>query len=173
MKMHFLIATTLSIVTLFAAGEFSGRRAPGFSLPDSSRKQYDPQDFRGKVLVIDFMQTACPHCAKFAGILEDARARYGDKIAILSIVNPPSNQSTVAQFIAENKVKSPILFDCGQVTYSYLNSPQSLNLSIPHVFLIDAQGIIANDFVYGPLTKEFFEGKGLFAEIDRLLAKKK
>ena len=39
-----------------------------------------------------------------------------------------------------------------------------------HVYLIDGNGIIRSEFGYGPMTKEVFEGKGLFAEIDRLLA---
>jgi len=43
---------------------------------------------------------------------------------------------------------------------------------VPHVFLIDAQGMIRNDYEYSPLTKDVFEGRGLFAELDRMLAAK-
>ena len=41
----------------FAAGALSNRRAPGFSLPDSTMKQHDPLDYRGKILLLEFMQT--------------------------------------------------------------------------------------------------------------------
>ncbi|MCU1273489.1 MAG: Redoxin domain protein [Bryobacterales bacterium] len=153
------------------SGELSGRRAPGFSLPDSTGKQHDPLDYRGKVLIIDFMQVTCDHCIKFSAILEQARIRYGDKIAVLSIVNPPSEQKGVADYIAKNKIKSPILFDCGQVAFSYLK-PTSPNIQIPHVFLIDADGTIRNDFGFGAATTAIFEGKGLFTELDKMLAAK-
>ena len=52
--------------TLMTAGELSGRRAPGFSLIDVNFKQHDPQDYRGKILLVELMQTGCPHCAAFS-----------------------------------------------------------------------------------------------------------
>ncbi|MEO7651991.1 MAG: TlpA disulfide reductase family protein [Bryobacteraceae bacterium] len=162
----------LCAMSLFAAGEQSGRRAPGFSLPDSSGKQYDLAEYRGKLVIIDFMQVACPHCKAFSAILESAKVKYGEKLVVLSIVNPPSDQKNVAQYIAENKTKSPILFDCGQAAYSYLR-PSGSSIAIPHVFLVDGEGMIRNDFSYSDKTKSIFEGKGIYAEIDRLLAAKK
>lgn len=170
--MRFFFVLLLGAMSLLAAGEQSGRRAPGFSLPDSSGKQYDLAEYRGKLVVVDFMQVACPHCKVFSAILESAKAKYGDKIVVVSIVNPPSDQKNVAQYIAENKVKLPILFDCGQVAYSYLR-PSGTSITIPHVFLIDGEGMIRNDFSFGDKTTSIFEGKGLYAEIDRLLAARK
>src|SRR5260370_35146642 len=105
---------------VLGSGEQAGRRAPGFSLLDGSGKLHDPLDYRGKILIVDIMQVSCEHCIKFSAILEQAKARYGDKIAIVSIVNPPSDQKGVTEYVAKNKVTSPVLFDCGQVAYSYL-----------------------------------------------------
>jgi peroxiredoxin len=169
--MRFLCLLLLSSVCALAAGELSGRRAPGFALPESPGTLRDPQDYRGKILIVDFMQVSCEHCIAFSAILEQARAKYGDKIAILSIVNPPSDAKGVADYITQHKIKSPILFDCGQVAYSYLK-PTSPTITIPHVFLIDAEGMIRNDFAFGNDTLYIFQGKGLFAEIDKLLAAK-
>ena len=169
--MRFLCLVLLSAACLPGAGELSGRRAPGFSLPEGPGVQRDPQDYRGKILIVDFMQVTCEHCIAFSAILEQARARYGDKIAILSIVNPPSDAKGVADYIVQHKIKSPILFDCGQVAYSYLK-PTSATITIPHVFLIDGEGMIRNDFAFGEGTLDIFQRKGLFAEIDKLLAAK-
>jgi peroxiredoxin len=156
-----------------AAGELSNRRAPGFALPDVMRLTYhDPADYRGKVLVVEFMQTTCPHCEEFSKVLEKVKAKYGERVVILSITNPPDNQSTVGQYIHANKTTVPILYDCGQVAQSYLKAtPQKPTISIPHVFLIDQQGMIRNDFGYSPLTRSIFEGEGLFTEIDKLLGR--
>jgi peroxiredoxin len=146
-----------------------GRRAPGFSLPEPLGTQRDPQDYRGKILIVDFMQVNCEHCVAFSAVLEQAKAKYGDKIAILSIVNPPSDAKGVTNYIAQHKIKTSILFDCGQVAYSYLR-PSSAIITIPHVFVIDGDGFIRSDFAYGPNTMEIFEGRGLFTEIDKLMA---
>ncbi len=166
-----LFGAVLLAWSVLTAGELSNRRAPGFSLPDSQLKQWDLQDFRGKVVVLDIMRTDCPDCQKLAVTLERVRAKYGNRIQILTIVNPPDTQATVAQFVATYKVQTPILFDCGQVAASYLKAtPQRPSFHVPHVFLIDQNGIIRNDFANTPQNKAIFQGDGLMAEIDKLLA---
>ncbi len=160
--------------TLMASGELSGRRAPGFSLPDSNLKQYDLQDYRGKIVLLDIIQTRCAHCATFSAILEEVGAKYKGRVVVLSIVNPPDTTATVHQYMAQNNVTNPILFDCGQVSSSYYKAtPQHSEIKVPHLFIIDARGMIQNDYAYSPLTKGIFEDRDLFEELDRMLTKTK
>jgi peroxiredoxin len=169
--MRSLALLLLVTSTLFAAGELLGHRAPGFSLPDRTYKYHDPQDYRGKILIVEFMQTTCPHCAAFSKILEEAAAKYAGKVSILSIVNPPDAPDKVAQYAAANKVTIPILFDCGQIAASYVHwAPgKQGGFDIPRVFIIDAGGVIRRDLEYNAMTKEIFEGRGLFNELDKML----
>jgi len=53
---------------------------------------------------------------------------------------------------------------------SYMKlSPSNPTMSFPHVFLIDQNGMIKNDYGYGTATANVFETTGpLFAEIDKL-----
>lgn len=172
--MRTLLLIPACAALLFASGELSGRRAPGFSLVDSNFKQYDPQDYRGKILLVEVMQTTCEHCARFAPILEEVVAKYHGKVAALSIVNPPDTTSTVQAFVARHKITIPVLFDCGQVSASYFKAtPQNSEVNVPHLFIIDAQGMIRNDYGYDLLSRGIFEGRDLFAELDRMLAKSK
>lgn len=166
-----LLVSTLCLAPLWAAGELSNRRAPGFSLPDSSIKQHDIADYRGKIVVLEIMVTNCPHCARFADLLESVAEKYRDKVQVLSMVNPPDTTASVNKFIQDHRISYPIVFDCGQAAGSYMRAtPQNPSFDVPHVFLIDQSGIIKNDFGYGLLTREIFEGRGLFVEIDKLLA---
>jgi peroxiredoxin len=168
-----VLASLLIAPLLFGSGEFSNRRAPGFSLPDMNGVQHDPQDDRGKVVIVEFMQTACAHCQKFSGILEQAKTKYGDKIAVMSVVTMPDTFQNVKQYAAANKITTPILFDSGQVMASYLKiTPQNPTVSFPHVFIIDRNGMIKNDFGYSSATSNVFEGTALFTEIDKLLGTK-
>ena len=166
------LVALLPAALLFAGGTLSGRRAPGFSLPDIQHfEQHDPQDYRGKILLVDLMQTNCPHCGKFSEVLEEVVKKYAGKVAAVSIVNPPDTPAMVSSYIGAHKVTIPVLFDCGQVAGSYLKAtPQNQSFTLPHVFVVDAQGTIRNDFEYGPVDREVFEGRALFAEIDKLLA---
>src|SRR3984957_17847362 len=155
-----------------ASGELSDRRAPGFALPDATFEHYyDLQDYVGKVVLIDIMSTRCPHCLLLSTTLEQVKARYGGKVAILEVVLPPDNQDTVSKFVATNKISIPVVCDMGQMTASYFKAtPSTMNqVSAPHLFIVDKQGMIRNDFAYEESTQGVFEGAGLFPEIDKLL----
>ncbi len=171
--MRCLAVFLLSTVVSLAANEQAGRRAPGFALPDPEYKRfYDLQDYKGKVLLIDIMTTSCPHCMLLSTTLEQVKERYGDQVAVLSVVLPPDNQETVAKYISKNRITVPIVCDMGQMTVSYLNAkPDQAHMDVPHLFIIDQKGIIRNDFQYVEEQRAIFEGPGLFAEIDRLLKK--
>ena len=162
--MKFLTLIPLFALTLFASGDYYNRRAPGFSLMDVHFQQHDPADFRGKVLLIDFMQTTCNTCQALTRTIVELRAKYGEKLAVLSIVTSPDTFDTVDKFATEYKTNWPILFDSGQVMMSYLRmTPGNLKVEFPHLFIVDRNGTIRDDF-HG------FEGAAeLSAKIDPLL----
>jgi thiol-disulfide isomerase/thioredoxin len=176
MRKFVFIATICLILsaTSQGAGELSGRRAPGFALPnvaDPKLAYHDLADYRGRIVLIEIMQTNCPHCREFLHVLEEVKAKYGDRVAILSVVNPPDTQRNVAAYVSATKATMPILYDCGQMAASYLKvTPQNPAIDVPHVFIIDGEGTIRDDYGYTPDNHAIFEGKGLFAVIDRLLA---
>jgi hypothetical protein len=98
------------------------------------------------------------------------KQKYGDKVAILSVVLPPDNQDTVSKYKNVNHVSTPIVCDMGQMTISYMQAkPGMSHLDVPHLFIIDKQGTIRNDFAYSDKDKAVFEGQGLFPEVDKLL----
>jgi peroxiredoxin len=172
--MKFLVLL-LSVSSLFASGELSHRRAPGFSIVDAAQQQHDLADYRGRYVIIEFMQTKCPHCITFAEIIEKLMIKYRSKVQALSIVLPPDNLSTVQAYIKEHNITIPVLFDSGQVTASYLKlGPSTPRVFFPHAFLIDPNGTILNDWVYGgENSTAIFEGDGMAAELDKVLAGKK
>src|SRR5689334_825549 len=135
---------TLSALLLCAAAAFAvepGQRAPGFALMDSNGNVFDGQDYRGKPLLVEFMQTTCPHCAAFADVLNRVQAKYGEKIQILAIANPPDNPQTVGKFVQGHGVRYPVLFDSGQAAYSYM---RKMKFELPQLFLVDQKGMVFN-----------------------------
>src|SRR5574340_749847 len=165
-----LLLLAVCAAMLPGAGALSGRRAPGVSLADTTGRQHDLQDYRGKYVVVEFFQSTCPHCAAFADVLTEAYTRYAGRVQILSIAVYPDKAPDVQRYMSGHKVRYPVLFDCGQVTASYYKAtPQNPTVEFPHVFIVDPQGMIRNDYGYSLLTRDIFEGKGLFRELDRLL----
>lgn len=145
------------------------RRAPSWALYDSQGHLRDSLDYRGKVLIIDMMQTTCPHCNAFADVLRKVEQRYGDKVSIVSVVTVLGPQADtpdkVRAYIEGHKVNYPILFDTGQMQVTYVQKNQ---ISFPQLYVIDQNGYIRGDWTYGVTTRDIFEGNGLFNELDRL-----
>jgi len=160
-----LIGIFLCVAAL-ALSQFAPKRAPGFCLADSTGQWRDLADYRGKVVVVEFMQTTCPHCANFTTLLAVLANRYGDKLQILSIALPPDNPQTIMQYVNGHKQTWPMLFDMGQAAASYVRSP---SLNFPAVWLVDRDGMIVNHWEYGGLTMDIFEGVQLSREIDKLI----
>jgi peroxiredoxin len=155
-------------LTVFAAGEFSNRRAPGFSLPDSHFQQHDPQDYRGRVVIVDFIQTTCGACQHLTDMLLLLKAKYGDKLAIISITTLPDNFGTVDKFATERRIPWPVVFDSGQVMVSYLRmTPANAKVEFPHMFVIDRIGTIRED--YDGSDAAGLTVAGISGEIDKLL----
>jgi len=152
-----------------AAGD-GARRAPGFDLPDLKGQFHDLADYRGKLLVLEFLKTDCPHCAAFAEVLAQVQPKYGEKVAVLAVANVNTDTpQNIIQYIGGHKLTYPVALDQGQMMFSYLRDPKGATM--PHVYVIDAEGYIRADYAYSVLTRDVFEGRALFNDLDRLLKK--
>lgn len=171
-------ALPVLLISAALASAQGPRRAPGFALPDikllaqqPGGRFHDLADYRGKILVLEFFQTTCPHCARFADILAEIPEKYGNKVSILAVANLSTDPPTqVLQYVNGHKIPYPVLLDQGQMMFSYVQSPG--HAEVPHVYVIDPSGYIRADYAYDFSTRDIFEGKGLFAEIDKVLSKK-
>jgi peroxiredoxin len=160
------LAAVLAAFTLQAVEP--GQRAPGFALPDARLQVYDLYDYRGKIVLIELMQTSCPHCAAFASVLHKIQEQYAGKVQILAVANSAQdNDRTVAQYVAGHQITYPVVFDAGQMAYSYVRES---HFDLPQLYVIDAKGIVQRHYEYGPMSRDIFEGDALLKEIDRMLA---
>jgi peroxiredoxin len=145
-------------ITTNAQG-LSGRRAPSFTLPDHNMKPYDIMDYRGRWLLLDYMNTDCPPCKKLSGILDRVRAKQSAKVATLAVVVTPENTQTVGKYIVATKTTTPIVFDSGQTAMWYFKAtPQKPAFDTPHLFVINPQGRIVQDFARAEIEAPGFEG---------------
>jgi peroxiredoxin len=166
--MKVVLSLMAAALTLAASGDYSNRRAPGFSLADSHYQQHDSQDYRGKVLLIDIMQTNCGTCMKLVDVLAQIKAKYGDKLGIISVVTLPDNFETADRFTTTHKLTWPMVFDSGQMIASYLKvTPSNPQVHFPHLFVIDKNGMIRNDFDATDDKALTFDA--LSSEIDKLM----
>jgi peroxiredoxin len=114
------------------------------------------------------MTTTCQICMKLADTLVEVKAKYGDKIGIISVLTLPDDFQKSDRFAAEHKITWPMVFDSGQMIASYLKvTPANPQVHFPHLFVIDGNGTIRNDFE-GTEDKALTLN-GMSAEIDKLI----
>ena len=99
-------------------GRAAGRRAPSFSLPDFKGNFYDSLDFRGKPLIIEFMQTNCPHCSVFAKTLERTLDALALQHRASERIRSGLRHTTLELYdVIENKRKRTIKFEADELSF--------------------------------------------------------
>src|SRR5580658_5849263 len=72
-----------SVLVALGAAAFAGgpipRPAPPLDFTDSTGKHIVLSNYKGKVVVVQFLLTTCPHCQRFSQLLDELQADYGPK----------------------------------------------------------------------------------------------
>lgn len=121
--------------------DLTGTMAPDFRLTDLEGKPHRLENYRGKVVVLDFWASWCAPCRKELPSLEKIHREYGDKGLVILAIN--SEKTDIARsFIKKNGYTFPVVRDVeGTVFDDYSVS------SIPVTVVIDRTGRIAAHFV--------------------------
>ena len=134
-----VLSTTLVRCARGPSGDESpeiGRTAPGFKLPDLSGREVSLEQYRGKIVILDFWATWCGPCRMTMPVLENLQKEYSSDLALLAInlAEPPD---LVRSYVRAQNISSTVLLDeDGTVGEAYRSD------SIPMQVLIDQKGII-------------------------------
>lgn len=136
-----------------AAGADFGR-APSFALKDLGGRTVRLDQFKGKVVMLNFWATWCPPCrAEMPDLVKLQREHGGRGLQIAGITYPPERASRVRRLARELKINYPLLFGTRRVASLY-----GVEDILPVTVIIDREGRI-RDRVLGILTPEEFEQK--------------
>ena len=134
--------------------------APLFTLTDINGANFSLDDFRGKVVVLDFFATWCGPCKTQMPHLSQICEKYNNsKVVVISISVDPRSDTVekLKQFASDNNMTWIVARDTAGVAKNYGVTP------IPTLFIIDQKGIVR--YVHVGLTP----ASTLSSEIDSLL----
>ena len=86
-----------------------GTPAPDFQLPVSSGKLYSPKDFKGQVVIFDFMKADCHVCLAHLDFLKDLASRMGSKLKIVMLVYG-SHPEKITLLLKKQNLDWPVLY---------------------------------------------------------------
>jgi len=85
---------------------------PAFSLPDLEGKTHGPEEWKGKVVVVDFWATWCVACRETIPVLRRLTEKYGDKgLVVVGVTLDKGPKEKVAKFVRKMKMDYQILWD--------------------------------------------------------------
>lgn len=133
----FFLVTILVMQSFRSSGPVEiGKRAPQFTLQDMSGREVSLDDYRGKIVILDFWATWCGPCRISMPILDRIQGEYAGQLSVLAI-NLREPKSVVREYILEEGLHSEVLLDeDGSIGSQYGVA------GIPTQYLIDRKGII-------------------------------
>lgn len=97
-----------------------GSPAPDFTLKDLTGTAVKLSDLKGKVVLINFSTTWCPHCRHAVPTLNKVASAYKGKEFALYSIHIQESQKKVSSFAEKYGVSYPILIDGdGSVAQAY------------------------------------------------------
>jgi thiol-disulfide isomerase/thioredoxin len=114
----------------------TGRPAPAFKLPDINGRQLSLDQYKGKVVLLDFWATWCGPCRMTMPVLESLQKEYPDRLVLLAI-NLQEPKEAVQEYIRQQNLKSQVLLDEQGTVGSQYGAD-----AIPMQVLIDKAGIV-------------------------------
>ncbi len=113
--------------------------APQFALSDLKGAQVKLDEYKGKLVMIEFFTTWCAPCQMAAPEVQALYQKYKDRgFVVLGVTIEGRQEEALNSFVKEHNVTFPILIDDGATSRRYEV------FSIPTSYLIDRQGIIVS-----------------------------
>src|SRR6185503_10775411 len=119
------------------------RKSPEFTFVEPSGKQVLLSSLKGKIVVMPFMFTTCPHCQRYAQDLTQLQKEFGPRgVVFMGTVFNDANAAMAAQFVKEFNVGFPVGYATRDQVVSYLGLSVLDRWVVPQVAIIDKKGNI-------------------------------
>jgi cytochrome oxidase Cu insertion factor (SCO1/SenC/PrrC family) len=146
------------------------RPAGEFSIHLDNGKQVLLSSYKGKVVLMAFFFTTCPHCQKMAGTLGGLQKEYAAKgVQMLAGCFDDNAQGQVGQF-NEMYVKNafPVGWDARAAVFEFLKIPMMQQVFVPIITFIDRKGMLQQQYI-GDENYLHDPEKNIRASLDSLL----
>ena len=146
------------------------RQAPPLQVTTPDGGTMSLQSFKGKVVLLEFFLTSCPHCQRTATVIapvyQEMRSRGLEVLAVA--INPDAKQQ-IPMFRQRFNATYPIAIGTSDLVKTFADISAVQQFFVPYIFLIDRKGVIR--YEHEGRDNAFYQNEGvnLRAELDTLL----
>lgn len=168
--MRILLVSALCMVLGVAAIAMEvGKPSPAFTIQRLNAPAVPLSQYQGKVVVLAFIDTECPHCQHLTGVLNTISKEYeGKGVQFVECAFNDGAVQLLPQFIQKFQPVATMGYSPRDPVITYLAHSILKPLYVPHMVFLDRKGIVRGDF---PGESDFMTNpeKNVRAEIDELL----
>jgi len=124
-----------------------GTPAPAFSLPDLNGALHRLEDYRGRMVILNFWTSECPWVERVDGELSGWLPALAEKAAWLTLAANPTEPVEAVRRAAEARRLPLLLLDSRQQAADSYGARTT-----PHLFLIDTEGLLRYQGAYDDVT---------------------
>jgi len=111
--------------------------APDFSLPDLNGKLHYLDQYRGRIVILNFWSCQCPHSERTDKVMIEMAAQWRQQVKMLFVAANRNEDFEAVRNVAEARGLRTILLDADRVVADLYQAQTT-----PHVFVIDREGIL-------------------------------
>jgi len=140
-------AAALSILLLSASAAFATdplpRKSPEFTITEAPGKEALLSSYRGKVIVLGFIFTTCPHCQVFSAAVERIYKDLGPRgFQPIDVAWNQNAQTLAPGFARQLNLTFPVGYSEYDPVMSYMGFSVMDRPVVPLVVVIDRKGMI-------------------------------
>ncbi len=162
------------LVVCLAAAAGWARKAPDFSLPDPNGKKIRLSEQRGKLVVLEFLQTGCPACQRAGRTLQKLFSENQKDLLIIGISHDARGMTAIREYIQQHGLTYPVVLGDLTVAVNYLGiTPRRPSFDVPVFFFVGPDGQLLGERKSGRAAdRDWFAemDQNLEATVRRLLA---
>jgi peroxiredoxin len=111
--------------------------APSFALPDLSGNFFRLNEYRGKIVIVNFWSCECPHSARTDAALLSALAMWKDEVVAVWVASNRNEHIEAVKKSARERNLPLVVVDAESALANEFGA-----LTTPHVFVIDREGFL-------------------------------
>ncbi len=138
--MRAVIAFLAGGLALMAQGTVP-RPAPELKIIEPSGKTTLLSSYRGRVVLLAFISTQCPHCQRASGVFEQLLHEFAGRLQVAEVA-AFGETTDVAAFKARFGLTFPVGIGNSDRAHDFLGLARGTRLGTPQVVVIDRRGVI-------------------------------
>ena len=137
------IASVLLAVCLSMQAKSPVPRAAGdFPVVDASGKSKKLSDFKGQVVLVQFLYTTCQHCQATARMLSGLQKDLKGLQVVGVAFEPGVTSEAIERFKVANAVNFPVSSAATEAVQNYLGISVMERFVVPQILIIDRKGTV-------------------------------